>query len=408
MLQTLQHDAKAEVSSTGVITWHLITCEYPPQSGGVSDYVLLLAKGLASAGDQVHVWSPTLAGKAPEIGGVEVHPELGNFSPSDLKRAGRELDRFPGPRRLLVQWVPHGFGYRSMNLPFCLWLWSRSRYHQDHVDLMVHEPFLQFLPGRWRQNAAAAVHRLMTMVLLRTAEEIYLSTPTWEPRLRPYDFGQHAAYKWLPLPSNVPVSNDPAGIAAIRREYARGGLLLGHFGTFNPAITPMLSAAVPALLRKATGASLLLIGGGGEAFRDRLIQEHPEFEGVVHAVGRIDAGDTRLSAHLGACDVMLQPYPDGVTTRRTTMMAALAHGVATVTTTGELTEPLWRTCGAARLAPAIDSEKFVALAQELLESGEKRAALGASGREFYQQNFDIRHIVELLRAPSGRLAIPEK
>ena len=37
-----------------------------------------------------------------------------------------------------------------------------------------------------------------------------------------------------------------------------------------------------------------------------------------------------------------------------------------------------------------------------------QAALGASGREFYQQNFDIRHIVELLRAPSGGLAVPEK
>ena len=31
------------------------------------------------------------------------------------------------PRRLFVQWVPHGFGYKSLNMPFCLWVWRRAR-----------------------------------------------------------------------------------------------------------------------------------------------------------------------------------------------------------------------------------------------------------------------------------------
>ncbi len=402
MLQALQGTVEAG-SSQRAITWHVITCEYPPQSGGVSDYTILVAKGLASLGDEVHIWCPTLPGEAPEIRGVHVHTGLGKFSPSDLRNTGRELDRFPGPRHLLVQWVPHGFGYKSMNLPFCLWLWGRSKHHHDQINLMVHEPFLQFLPGRWRQNAAATVHRLMTLVLLGAAQKVCLSTPTWEPMLRPYDWGRHRDYKWLPLPSNVPIANDSQGIAAIRKQYAGEGLLLGHFGTFNPAITPMLSAIVPPLLRRSNRASLLLIGGGSRAFRELLIRERPELDCRVHAAGQIDARDPHLSLHLGACDVLLQPYPDGVTTRRTTIMAALAHGLATVTTTGELTEPLWRNSGAVALAPAYDSEAFVELTLEILGSAEKRASLGAMGREFYQGNFDIRHIVELLRAPSQPL-----
>jgi hypothetical protein len=290
MLQTLQPAAKHAVTERA-ITWHVVTCEYPPQSGGVGDYTILVAKGLASLGDEVHIWCPALPGKAPEIRGVHVHTALGKFSLNDLRKAGRELNGFPGPRRLLVQWVPHGFGYRSMNLPFCLWLWGRSKRLGDQVDVMVHEPFLQFLPGRWRQNAAASVHRLMTLVLLLAAREVCLSTPTWETMLRPFDLRRQRAYKWLPLPSNVPIANDPNGIAAIRRQYAGSGLLLGHFGTFNPVITPMLSAILPPLLRRSKNASLLLIGGGGHAFRERLISDCPDLDGRIHAVGQIAATD---------------------------------------------------------------------------------------------------------------------
>ena len=124
----------------------------------------------------------------------------------------------------------------------------------------------------------------------------------------------------------------------------------------------------------------------------------------MHAVGQISATDPRLSLHLSACDVLLQPYPDGVTTRRTTIMAALAHGLATVTTTGELTEPLWSKSGAVALAPAHDSDAFVEAALEIMHSREKRAALGQNGREFYRTKFDIQHIVEQLRASGERPA----
>jgi glycosyltransferase involved in cell wall biosynthesis len=202
------------------------------------------------------------------------------------------------------------------------------------------------------------------------------------------------------VPSNVPIVSDPRGIAAIRKQYIGQGALLGHFGTFNPVVTSMLIAIVPPLLRRSNGASLLLIGGGSHAFRERLIREFPDLDGRVHAAGHVDTAS--LSLHLSACDVLIQPYPDGVTTRRSTVMAALAHGLSTVSTTGELTEPFWLQSGALAVAPAEESDAFVERALELLESPEKRAALGESGREFYQERFDIRHIVEAIRA-SGEL-----
>src|SRR6185436_1853954 len=155
--------------------WHLITCEYPPQNGGVSDYSHLIAGSLAAKGETVHVWCPTVGDWEINDAGVTVHQELGRIGPKDLRRVGRMLDQFPSPRRLLVQWVPHGYGYRSMNLPFCLWLWKRAKFNHDRVEIMVHEPFLAFREGSTKQDLVAAVHRIMIVILLDAATRVWVS-----------------------------------------------------------------------------------------------------------------------------------------------------------------------------------------------------------------------------------------
>ena len=381
-------------------TWHAITCEYPPSAGGVSDYVYLVAQGLASAGDEVHIWCPAGAGYPPALAGVEVHAVFGHFSPIDLRKAGRAISAFPAPRRLFVQWVPHGFGYKSVNLPFCLWLWFRSVFRGDEVDLMVHEPFLPFHKTNLAQNAAAIIHRLMIFILLRSAARVWVSTPTWERFLRPYALGRNHTYRWLPLASNVLAFDDASGVSAIRDRYAPGGLLVGHFGTFSPSLTPMLRTIIPSILKKQPDASLLLIGGGGTAFRDEVVRQHPDLERRLHAVGQISARDPQLSLHLSACDLLIQPYPDGVTSRRTTVMAALSHGRPTVTTTGVLTESFWETSGAVALTPATESERFVEASMRLLDSPRERVALGNAGQEYYRREFDVHRVIDLLRSAS--------
>ena len=175
------HPRVAPVPAPGAAAWHLVTSEYPPDVGGVSGYTWQLARAVASAGDEVHVWCPGPA--RPSGAGVAVHPELGSMSWTDLRRLDAQLDAYPAPRRLLVQWVPHGFGYRSMNLGFCLWLARRAR-HGDRVELMVHEPYMEF---NWRSpshSAMAAVHRLMTLVILSAACRVWIAIPAWEACLR--------------------------------------------------------------------------------------------------------------------------------------------------------------------------------------------------------------------------------
>ena len=371
---------------------HIVTCEYPPSLGGVSDYTRAIARELALHRDEVHVWAPGDSGVEAGSADVTIHRTLGGFEPWHLLRCGRELNRFTAPRRILVQWVPHGYGYRSMNLALCVWLWVRSVFSRDCIEVMVHEPHLGFGEGSWQQNVAAAIHRVMDLVLLRAAKRVFISTPLWEPELRPYA-PRGLQFEWLPVPTNIRVNPKPDVIEAVRREYLQGGgVLLGHFGTHNPLVTGMLEAVLPGVARRNANCNFLLMGAGSAKFRERLLHRHPDLHGRVHATGSI-SGDL-ISSHIAACDLMLQPYPDGVSTRRTTTMAALVHGCPVVTTTGLSTEPVWLTSSGVALAPASDCDALVEAVSQLCSNSDLRRDLGARGKALYAARFDIAHIID--------------
>lgn len=375
--------------------WYIITPEYPPTRGGVSDYAKLLATAFAGAGDHVHVWYPRTGDIDSMVPGVCLHPQVGGLTPFNLREIDRHLDRVAGPRRLLVQWVPHGYGYRSMNLPFCLWLWSRSRLHGDEVEIMVHEAFLAFGEGTWRQNIVASVHRLMTIILLRAARKVWVAIPAWERCWKPYRLGKKVVFEWLPVPSSIPVVRDLPAISAIRQRYVPNGeILLGSFSTFCPLTRRLLRPLLSAMFDSPSKKSVLLIGKGSEEFRQELIKGSPSYGQHLHATGALPPED--LSRHISACDILIQPYPDGVSSRRSSLMAGLSHGKPIVTTAGPLTEPLWAESGAVALAEVGDIRMFVQLQEKLCVNSDERSRLGKSAQELYLKCFDIRHTLAAL------------
>jgi len=385
---------------------YIITPEYPPQIGGVSDYTYQVANGLAEAGDDVHVWCPRM--RSQEAGGrskepeqtsrserVVVHRELGRIWPSDLRRVGKMLDSFPQPRRLLVQWVPHGFGLRAMNIPFCLWLCSRAR-KGDVVEIMAHECYLPFKRWAIKQNIAAIAQRSMTIILLRAARRVWVSIPAWETRFRSLTFGRRLSFKWLPVPSNIPVINEPQAIATLRARYGvNGETVLGHFGTYNPHDRRVLRAVLSEILEKNDGQKILLMGRGSDSMRDEFVRDEPLWKDSIYGSGELDS--RTLSLHLSACDVMLQPCQDGVSGRRTTVMAALAHGKPIVTTIGCLTESIWSESEAVSLAPCEDTKEIGAAVKGLLSDRKQREHLRVAAHNLYNERFDIDLVITALR-----------
>ena len=363
---------------------HLVTGEYPPLPGGVSDYTALLAHKLVDAGEQVHVWT---GGHAPATNenGVLVHRLAGAFSPASLRNLDRALQTIAAPRRILVQWTPHSFGCRSLNLAFPAWIWKRARIDNDRVELMIHEPFVAFGEGSWRQTLAAIVHRAMIALLLNAAVKIWVSIPAWESRLHPWCFGRQIPFEWLPVPSNIDFPGNPHANPEPLR--------IGHFGTFRPDIVRLLQPALCEILER-TDATMTLAGRGSQDFRARFATAFPALADRVSARGEL--APSEIAAYLRSCEILLQPYPDGISTRRGTAMAALSAGVPMVTNLGKLSEGFWPQSQALELADSANPIQLASSALRLMLNPQRRRHLSENARVLYNSRFDVRHTVAAL------------
>lgn len=377
-----------------MLTWHIISPEYPPQIGGLGGYSSVLAPELARAGDEVHVWT---AGKAPDEAGAGfcVHRSFGRFGLAGIWRTGRAWKKFAAPRRLLLQWVPQGFGCRGVNLPFCLWLWWRTAVRGDELEIMFHEVRVGWA-GSVGQRLASLIQRLMVWVLTHAAGKLWMATLIWKPLLN----SARKPAVWLPVPANVPGTASASHVSAARQRFAPGdALLIGHFGTGSPLHMPLLIEVARELLARNANARLLLIGevsGEQRTFHAAL----PEAADRIFSTGPLPAG--QVAAALEACDLVLQLYVDGVSTRRGSVMAALANGCPLVTTRGIATEPLWLETGALQLADAKNPAEIARVAAELMDNPAERARLRGAARHFYLQNFDVAITAARLRGVSQR------
>jgi glycosyltransferase involved in cell wall biosynthesis len=365
--------------------WAILTGEYPPQFGGVGDYTRQVAAGLAAAGDAVTVYAPRCDGETPADDGVAVRRLSDHFGPRGLLALDAALARRPD--RVLVQYVPHAYGWKAMNLPFAAWVAGRAG-RAAPVWVMFHEVALPF--GRRPAHAAlAAAHAVMARLVAGAADRVFVSVPGWAPLLRRFAPRAKPA-EWLPVPSNV-----PAAAGCVPR--AAGGFVIGHFGTYGPAVAPLLEPALARLLAGPTPRSAVLVGRGAGGFRAGLLDRHPALAGRLTAVGELPAAD--VARHLRSCDVLLQPYIDGISSRRGTAMAGLANGVPVVSNLGAGSEPLWAAAGCVGLAPTPDPVAVAAAAEAVLAlPADRRAEMGRAGADLYRARFSLENTVRALRA----------
>jgi len=224
---------------------------------------------------------------------------------------------------------------------------------------------------------------------------VWMSIPAWEGRLRPYALGRSVPMDWLHVPGCV-ASADRSAARALRRRYAADDeCLIGHFGSYGEVVSSLLEERASAILARDRRAVLLLIGAGSDRFRRSLVDRHPELASRVHATAYVEPD--QLGNHIAACDLFVQPYPDGISSRRTSAMACLSHGQAVVTTRGHLTEPLWPH-DAVALVDVNDVDGFVAAAQRLIEDEQARRRLGAHALRLYGDTFALSHVVATLKA----------
>ena len=357
----------------------LLTGEYPPLQGGVGDFTRQLARAMAQAGHDVQVLttrrSPSGAAATPDDAGVTV-------------------------RRAVERW-----GWRS--------LWAARTWAAEHKLDVVNVQYqaamyslaapIHFLPDVVGKPCVATFHDLRIPYLfpkaggLRHAAVTHLAGRSCAAiATDPADAVELErrgvrSVTQIPIGSNV-AAQPPTGYDPVAWRQARGlradDFVVGYFGFLNHSKGgDTLIDALAALVAAEPRTRLLLIGGQAGSsdatdlvFAERIkamIEQHHLADRVIRT-GYLPEAET--SAALLACDVMALPYRDGVSLRRGTLMAALAHGRAIVSTTSD-TQPDELRAGEDIVLVAPDAPEQLAQALlELSREPHRRARLGEGAR----------------------------
>jgi glycosyltransferase involved in cell wall biosynthesis len=159
-------------------------------------------------------------------------------------------------------------------------------------------------------------------------------------------------------------------------------IVLTAFGTDHPTRLPgyMVSAANAVA---ASGREVIFMNLGANP--PRLVGLDSRI--VLDAPGSLSA--ELLGRRLATADIFLAPFVDGVSTRRTTLMAALQHGIAVVGTDGPWTDSILKqSSGALRLTPVSRPVLFSQAVVSLARDRQGRVAIGNAGRSLYLNSFD--------------------
>jgi glycosyltransferase involved in cell wall biosynthesis len=238
---------------------------------------------------------------------------------------------------------------------------------------MIHEAWIDIttpkaaLIGGWQ--------RAQLRALLALANDIVVSTEALADLFGP---------KALHLPPAATI--EPIRTTPEEAKYALGldgDFVLTLFGRGHPSrALRYAEAAIDAVAQRAGSNAITVLNLGAGAPVVRVPQFVKQW-----APGALTAED--LSLHLHASDLVLLPFEDGLSTRRTTLMASLAHGLPVLGLAGPRTDRLLlRAVDSLVLTTLGDISGFAAAATALCASPERRTSIGASGRAFYTRVFD--------------------
>ena len=318
----------------------LLSAEYSPARGGVGDYTRLLAGELVQLGVKVSVLTTQRPGEPVD------HPQAVALN-APVKRWGYEswaqvaaALRSLRPDVLHIQYQTAAYGmHPAINLlPWRLRLGGfGGRIVTTFHDLRP--PYLFPKAGALRHLPALTLAGTSDAIVV-VAREHWQCTPlAWLRRLR-RELGETTHI--IPIGSNIP-ARPPEGYDRLAWRRSLGfqpeEAVIVFFGYLNASkgIDDLLQA-LRMLRDRGRAARVLMVGGGGqsnaadEEWRrgcDEMVAELGLRESITWTGFALPEV---VSGHLRSGDLCVLPFRDGATFQRGTLLAALAHGLAIVST----------------------------------------------------------------------------
>lgn len=293
---------------------------------------------------------------------------------SGLSVAAASRPRATSGCTVVLQYSPFSWGRWGFAPQLVL---EAVRLRGSRLVLLVHEPYLPFsTPRSW---PLAIWQRIQLRVLVALADEVVGTVEGWSSRL-----SRAAAprMRHLPVGSNLPDTRDSRPETRAAFELGDDDVVIAAFSTPHPGWSKDHVTAALRRLATAPGEFVVLNLGASSVPLDGA--------GGLRVITPGRQPPEELAAFLAAADVLLCPFVDGVSTRRTTMMAGLQHEVAVIGTRGELTGPLLegKAGDAVVLTPAGDPAAFAEAVVALCTEQPVRRRTARRGRALFEEEFD--------------------
>ena len=314
---------------------------------------------------------------------LKVFPQVSGWGVKGLWRLACLLSDLK-PDIVNVQYTPFLYHRWGLNLAlpiFLLWLRLRG----VPIVTMVHEPFVPLRTWKWW--ILGPIQRALLALWISASRRVLVSIWAWTEMLRRTYRWRAGDIRWLAVGSNLsPVAISPEERRHIREEWGLPAsgvvmVLLNPLGTGKQF--ELVSRVWKRLASRQEGVGLLIVGVGREEALRRF-PAAPDGDRTAYTGFVPDEVASRL---LGCSDVALAPYVDGLSTRRSSTISMMAHGLPIVSTRGELTDPEVFDDFPVSLVSPDDETGFERAIEELIHSPEKRAEAAEQTRRFFQHHF---------------------
>jgi glycosyltransferase involved in cell wall biosynthesis len=349
---------------------------------GVGDYAWRLAQALS----REH--------RVSLVGHLSGEPRSGEDGPQIVPlvegwgAAGRRhlfrIVRDLRPDVLNVQYTPFLYHRWGLNLGLPLLL-LRLRMQGMPIVTMVHEPFVPLRTWKWW--ILGPIQRALLALWILASRRVLVSIWAWTEMLRRMFRWRAGDIRWLAVGSNL----SPVGISPEERRHLREKWGLPGSGVVLVMLNPLgtgkqfdlVSRVWKRLASRHEKVGLLIVGVGREEALCRF-PAAPDGDRTAYTGFVPDEVASRL---LGCADVGLAPYVDGLSTRRSSTISMMAHGLPIVSTRAELTDPGVFDDFPIPLVSPEDEMGFERTLEELIRSPEKRAEAAEQTRRFFQHHF---------------------
>ena len=324
--------------------------------------------------DSIAGYTRRLAGALQELPSTSA----GWVEPQAAFAAARRQPPYGGQRVVLLQYNPFSYGPRGLAPGLaarCLAM-HRASADRTRLALMVHEPYVPIRD--WRSLAMGAAQRAQLFAIARSAELVLGASEAWA-RLVTRAARLSRRARVAAVGSNVPDARGAREAERRRLEIGSGTVVLSHLSTPHPSrLAEHVVRAANGVA--ATGLRVVLLNLGAHAPGLRGLDSRV----AIRTPGRI--ADPALARAIAASDVFLSPCIDGVSVRRTSLMAALQQGCCVVGTESPTTDAVLRG-GGLELTPVRDVEGFAQRVVRLAHDRELRARSAEGARRLYEQRF---------------------